>query len=337
VHLAPRPGGVQLRLPYAAHKPRSRAARAAGYNRPAMDVDGIEIRLLAVFDAVLRERSVTLAAETLGITQPAISQSLRRLRAHLGDPLFVRTPHGMEPTPRALELAEPIGAMLRIARERLGTPGRFDPARSERVFAFFSSDAGTVVFLPALAERLRAIAPLTRIRVVPVMPRRFPEGLQSGEADLALGSFPDLGAGIFQQRLYEDSYVCVVRGDHPRFGRRITRQQFLDAQHIVVTAEGTGHGHAAVERLLTEHLAPGRIAVRVASFLAAPVIVARSDYVLTIPARVARAFAEPMRLRVLGPPIDLPRFEVRQYWHERFHHDAANRWFRELVRAAFGE
>ncbi len=302
-----------------------------------MDIDALEFRLLEVFSAIMRERSVTHAAEALGLTQPAISQGLRKLRQCLDDPLFVRSLQGVEPTPRALELAGAVSELLHIARERLGKAPLFEPHRVQRTFSFYDSDGGTVVFTPSISEKLRTLAPGVRIRVLPIIARRFPEGLESGEADVALGSFQGFGTGFYQQRLYEDSYVCMVRSGHPNIRSRLSLKQFMDAQHLIVSAEGTGHAHAAVERILTERSAPERIAARVPNFLAAPVLVASTDYVLTVPGRVARVFAESLGLKLFAPPLDLPRFEVKQYWHERFQRDPANRWFREMIVSLFGE
>ncbi len=301
-----------------------------------MDIGSLELRLLAAFEAVLRERGVTAAADALGVTQPAVSQALAKLRRALGDPLFVRAPHGMEPTPRALELAGPVADILRLARERLGQPASFDPRRAERTFTVFTTDAGAVVFTPRVVRRLGRVAPGVRIRIMPVVPGRFPGALAEGEADLAFGAFPVLGGGFFQQRLYSDDYVCLVRRAHPAVRSRLAFELYARLPHVVVTAQGTGHGHAVVERILARRLAPDRVAVRVPSFLAAPMIVAQSDCVLTVPRRVAEAFARPLRLRVLAPPLALPPFVVRQYWHERFHRDPANRWFRALVAELFG-
>lgn len=298
-----------------------------------MDVGAIEIRLLETFEAILRHRSVTAAADALGLTQPAVSQALARLRRCLGDPLFVRTPQGMEPTARGAEIAGPVATMLALARERLGRPASFEPAQAERTFAVFASDAGTAVFAPRVVQRLARAAPGIRLRMLLVARGRFPDALASGEADLAFGAFPALGAGFYQQRLYDDDYVCVARRGAVR--EPLTLARFLAARHVVVTAEGTGHAHAAVERQLAKVLAPGRLAVRVPSFLAALPVVAQSDCLLTVPRRVALGLGS-KRLRLLAPPLALPRFEVRQYWHERRHADPANRWFRALVAALFG-
>lgn len=297
-----------------------------------MDIGALEIRLLEVFEAILRNRSVTGAADALGVTQPAVSQALGRLRRCLGDPLFVRTPLGMEPTARGAELAGPIAEMIALARERLARPAVFDPGRAERTFCVFASDAGAAVFAPPVVQRLARTAPGVRLRVAPMVRGRFPAALAEGEVDLAFGSFPALGAGFYQQRLYDDDYVCVGRRGAVK--EPLALKQYLSARHVVVSAEGTGHAHAAVERQLVDALAPGRIAVRVPSFLAALPIVTQSDCILTVPRRVAAVLGA-TRLRVLAPPLALPRFEVRQYWHERQHADAAHRWFRALVAELF--
>lgn len=299
-----------------------------------MDIGALEIRLLETFEAILRERSVTGAADALAVTQPAVSQALGKLRRCLGDPLFVRTPHGMEPTARAAELAGPIAQMLALAREQLGRPVVFDPAQADRAFNVIASDAGAAVFAPRVVARLAKLAPRVRLRMVPVVRGRFPAALAEGEVDLAFGSFPALGAGFYQQRLYDDAYVCLARRGRGAVKEPLTMPRFLAARHVVVSAEGTGHAHAAVERQLGATLPSDRIAVRVASFLAALPIVAQSDCLLTVPRRVAVALGA-TRLRVLAPPLALPRFEVRQYWHERLHHDAAHRWFRALVADLF--
>lgn len=299
----------------------------------SMDIAALEIRLLEAFEAILRSRSVTGAADALGVTQPAVSQALGRLRRCLDDPLFVRTPHGMEPTARGAELAGPIAEMLALARERLARPVAFDPAQAERTFGVLTSDAGAAVFAPRMVQRLARVAPGVRLRLAPMVRGRFPAALAEGEIDLAFGSFPALGAGFYQQRLYDDEYVCVARRGAVK--EPLTLQRFLAARHAVVSAEGTGHAHAAVERQLAKALAPGQIVVRVPSFLAALPIVAHSDCILTVPGRVARGLGT-TRLQVLRPPLALPPFEVRQYWHERQHADAAHRWFRAIVAGLFG-
>lgn len=301
-----------------------------------MNLRSLDLKLLSVFDAVLRKKSLTAAAEQLGLTQPAVSQSLAKLRKEFADPLFVRTTQGMVPTALASNLSATVREVLDIVRDRLDPAPRFDPLASEREFAVAMSDAGMAVFLPRLNERMAKAAPGVRLRVRRLDIDDLREGFESGTLDLAIGALPALGAGIRQQRLYSDDYVCLGRAGHAGLKGKLTLKRFRAIKHVVVSAEGTGHAHAAVERLLAEKLPASAIALRVPSFLAAAVIVGETDYLLTVPAAVGRVVAERFGLRVMPAPFPIPPVEIRQYWHERSHRDAGNRWLRELIHARFG-
>lgn len=302
-----------------------------------MNIRSLDLRLLGVFDAVLRKRSLTAAADALGLSQPAISQSLAKLREQLGDPLFVRTAQGMLPTPRAAELASTVRTVLDLVRDRLDPVPSFDPGAAERRFTLCTSDIGLVVFVPRLRERIAKLAPKVALQFVRLDAVGLREGFTLGGIDLALGSFADLGAGIRQQRLFSERYVCVVRKSHPRVKQRLTLKQFRALQHCVVSTEGTGHAHHAVEKLLAAKVPASQIALRLPSFLAAPMIVAETNHVLTVPSGVARALGDRFALRTLNPPFDVPPFEVRQYWHERAHRDGAVKWLRETIYELFHE
>ena len=302
-----------------------------------MNLRSLDLKLLTVFDAVLRKRSLTAAAESLGLSQPAISQSLAKLRNEFADPLFVRTTKGMSPTPRATQLAATVRQVLDLVRDRLDPAPRFDPAGTERTFTLAMSDIGMVVFVPKLIERLKKLAPKARLRMMRLESHGLREGFEEGQTDLAIGSFPTIGAGIRQQRLYADDYACLVRQGHPSIKSRITQKQFREAHHIVATAEGTGHAHSGIAKLLAEKVPASHVAIRVPSFVVAPMLVAQTDYVLTVPYAVCRVLGESHGLRALKPPFVIPKVEVRQYWHERYHRDAANKWLRELVHVTFGE
>jgi DNA-binding transcriptional LysR family regulator len=284
---------------------------------------------------VLRLGSFTRAGESLGLSQPAVSQSLARLRRVLGDPLFVRSGQRVLPTPRALALGSPVRRLLELAREEFAGESRFEPASSSRIFGVFASDIGMLLFLPRILGHLRQTSSGIRINAMAVGAGNLRDGLESGEADLAVGAYPKLGAGFFQQRLYEDPYVCLVSADHPSIRARMTRRQFLSARHAVVSAGGTGHGHARAEHALQELIPAERIAVRIPGFVAAPMVIAGSDLVVTVPNRVAQTLASRFALRVFASPVPLPAVVVRQYWHQRFHHDQANRWLRSLIANLF--
>src|SRR4051812_30876752 len=239
--------------------------RTPSHRRPQIDVQH-----LRVFEATLRLGSLTRAADELGLTQSALSKSLGTLRGHFDDPLFVRTPRGMEPTPRAQSLAAAVQQALSVFDEELRAPPQFDPATSERYFSLLCSDFGALHFLPPLLAHTSRAAPGVQFGMVSLRNVDMAGALAAGEADLVVGAYPDMGAGIFQQALYRDDYACLVSTEHPRITQTLTLEQFLGESHVMVSAQGTGHVHREVERLILEACAPQRIAARVQGFTAAP-------------------------------------------------------------------
>lgn len=300
-----------------------------------VDILDLDLKLLVAFEAVLSQRNVTAAAEAVGLSQPAMSTCLGKLRKVLNDPLFVRTSRGMEPTPFAVELAEPIRHALHLIRQTLSRDKHFDPATSTRTFRIVMTDIGERVFLPALLHCLSEVAPGVNLHTVQLPVRDMREALESGEMDLAVGFIPDLAAGYYQQRLYNRSYVCVTRSDHPDIGDTLSLKQYLAASHAIVSAPGTGHD--VVERVLADKGHKRRIALHVTHFLAIPLIVANSNLVVTIPGMLAESYLPTSNIKLLTPPLKIPAYTIKQYWHERFHEDAANRWLRELFHELFGD
>ena len=302
-----------------------------------MQLASLDIRLLAIFDSVMRHRSLTLAGESMGLTQPAMSQSLLKLRRYFKDPLFVRTTHGMEPTPRAMELAEPVESILNTVKSKLESLPAFDPAVSERTFNLQASDIGSASFVPTILDCFKRTAPKARLRIAALNAKEVRDALEAGDVDVALGAFPDFGAGIYQQRLYKEEVVCVVRNDHPTVKSTLTKEQFQSMPHILVSAVGTGHNHTAIEKLVTGLIPAEKIMLRLPSFLAAASIVRRTDMILTLPKSAGTKPIEDMHLKAFVPPVDIPALQINQYWHERYHHDAAHKWFRALLAELFME
>lgn len=300
-----------------------------------MNLNDLDLNLLRVFDAVLRERSVTLAGGRIGLSQPAMSNALARLRKLFGDPLFVRTPRGMNPTPYAQRLADPVRQALDLLELTLRERTGFDPAVAERTFRLHMSDIGEVVFLPPLLERLKDEAPRARIEVVQQPVAGLRDALASGELDLAVGFMPELGAGVAQRRLFRDRYVCVVRAGHPLVRRSLSMAQFRAAQHVLIAPSGTGH--QVVEQVLAEHGLLDAVALRVPHFMVVPMILERTDLVCTVPWQLAQAFARMGRFRTVELPAPIPSFDVRLLWHERHERDPGNRWLRELIIELHGE
>ena len=304
-----------------------------------MDQARIDLNLLLVFDAVAREGNVTRAGRRLGLSQPAVSAALARLRDLLADPLFVRTSAGMMPTQRARQLMEPVDQALGLIRQSLQAQSSFDPRQSKRTFNILLIDMGEAVFLPRIVQHLRRIE--SEVSINAVQPASDSADqiamFESGAVDLALGHWPRFSVrrGFHKERLFAESFACVARAQHPRVGRSMTLKQFAELPHLVVTPYGNSDG--MVERALSRLGVTRKVVVRVPHFLAIPHLVEDSDLIATIPLGVARTLADRHRLRIVSAPVDIPHFEVSQYWHKRFHHEPGLSWLRGVVHGSFAE
>jgi len=299
-----------------------------------MNVVGLDLNLLRVFDAVLRDRSVTAAARHLGLTQPAVSNALARLRGQFEDVLFVRTPSGMDATPFARELAEPVRQALALLDSALAHGPGFDPATSTRAFRFYMSDLGQIDFLPPLVERVRGVAPGVRLEAVALEVEDIGDALAAGALDLAVGFLPGLGPPVRRQALFRDPYVCLMRAGHPAAATRLTKRAFVEASHALVSYKG---GHRVIEEALERAGLARKIALRVPHFTVVPMVLERTDLVLILPSKVARAYERQGGFRSLPPPVPIPPADVAAHWHERFERDPGNRWLRETILELFKE
>jgi DNA-binding transcriptional LysR family regulator len=294
----------------------------------------LDLNLLPVALAIYETRSVSQAARRLGMSQPALSAALGRLRVAFNDQLFVRTSRGMEPTPRALALMTPTRDILARIEDDLLTGIEFDPALTTHKFSFALSDIGEMVFLPKLLERIRQEAPAASVSSHTMPPEQIASALESGEIDLAIGYFPDLKRGnFFQQRLFSHGFVCLISAGHPYHGERFTLDEFLSFGHAVIRAEG--RSQEVFERLLTQRHIQRRVVLSTPHFMAIPFVIARSDLVVTVPLAVGESFAEFANIRLVAPPLEIPTFDLRQHWHRRYHKDARSKWLRHLVAELF--
>jgi len=297
------------------------------------DITSLDLNGLRILDALLQHGSVTRAGQALGMSQPAVSAALARLRRELGDPLFARTGRGVRPTPRALELAVPVSRVLDVVRDEIVRTRPFDASRSRRVFTIITPDIGEVVFLPPLLRHADQQAPEVAFRAVSIPFPAAGEALESGEADLAIGYFPDLAkAGFYQQRLFRNSFACMVRARHPHATDRFSSAQFQAAQHVVVRPGGRVH---LFEQFLRERGTTIDVRLHVSHFSSVPTVLERSNLVATVPRDIAQVFARDGRLRLVDPPAQPRPFDVKQHWHGRVAADAAHLWLRESVRALF--
>lgn len=292
----------------------------------------LDTKLLRLFEALYRTASVTRAAEQLGQSQPTVSIWLARLRRELGDPLFVRTPAGMQPTPRAQALIGDARAAL-AALQRLGQPQRgFDPATETRRFRICTTDASHITLLPRLLAHVRGCAPGVQLEAL-----RIDEGsaalLQAGEADLAVGLVPGLDASFHEQTLFPQDWVCLLSAGHPRVGEQLSLRQYRDEVHVDVAA---GTGRPLLEAALKRRGVVRKVVLQLPGFLGLVAIVASTDLIATLPRQIGETLADVGGLRVLPPPLPIPSFSVKQHWHGRFHDDPANRWLRGVCADLFG-
>ncbi len=293
-------------------------------------LSGIDLNLLPLLDALLEERHVTRAAKRVGLSQPAASRGLARLRELLADPLLVRSQRGLSPTPRAEALRAPVRQALTLLDQSLVEKVVFDPATARRKIRVVSDDYSELVLFPSLVSRLSKRAPGIDVLVPPTGAFEF-EPLLRGEIDLALAplraNMPP-PPGILEKKLYAERFVCVVRKGHP-LAKRPTLARFADARHALIAPRGTAGG--AVDDALARHGKTRRVAFMGPHFLVVPFIVAASDLVVTLGERVARALAPTLQLTIFEPPMKLNGFTVACYWHERSAADPAVQWFiREL-------
>ena len=293
--------------------------------------DDVSLGDLAALVLLLEVGSLTRAAESLQISQPSLSKVLRRLRAHFGDPLLVRVGLSMRPTPKAEQLLEPLRGLLAASDLLRASTRDFDPASSDREFSILVTEVGMIQTVPVLMRRLEARGPNLRLRALPLDTRPLEARLEAGEADLAIGAFPQAAATLRRQSLYADPFASVVRRGHPRLSGLRGTDGFRRERHIVVVASPTGHAaHRRLERAFGV-LAPEQVLVRVPSFLACAFLASRTDGVATIPLKLAEFLAGDLGLELFEPPLGLEPIGIDQFWHERMQQDRGHRWFRAEV------
>ncbi|GAB3256799.1 LysR family transcriptional regulator [Chitinimonas naiadis] len=288
-----------------------------------------DLNLLPVFVALMEERNVTRAAERLGITQPALSNSLTRLRGVLHDPLFIRERYGMQPTQKAEALAPVIAeALARLDEVILGQQA-FDPAKAELLLTVAANNYVEFILMPAIVARLRERAPGIRLRLAPFGADLVETGVISGSTAMVLGRIVDPPDNLVVQHVMDDSLACIVRADHPQVGARMSSQQFEQLKHVNVLP--SGRLRVGLAQTLERHGLRREVAVSVTHFLATPEMVAATDYCATLPSLICQRLAGDTRLKVVPTPVDLGTFPVEMAWHVRYRHDPVHLWLRALV------
>lgn len=292
----------------------------------AVHIRDFDLNLLHVFLAVHAAGNVSRAAETLGLSQPAVSHALTRLRLALHDPLFVRTSGGVSPTPKAQQLARQVDAALRLLDSAIHEADSFDPARSQRRFVVHMSDIGADEFLPLLMAQVRRHAPGVRIEAQQLDPAAIGTALEEGSIDLAFGYLPEL-TGTEQLHLLDERYVVLLRQGHPLAGRLRDRAALQLLDFILVAS------HVEPAKALHVLGLESRIRLTLPHFTVAPSILAESDLAVVMPRRPALRFAARHDLQVVEPDLGLPPFSVSIHWTWRAQHDPGHLWLRGVVAA----
>lgn len=300
-----------------------------------MELHELDLNLLVVFNELLTERRVSKAADKLGVSQPAVSNSLAKLRRLFDDELFLRTPRGMEPTPYAEQLADSVGYALSMIHSGINQRTEFEPASAERGFTISVTDIGEIYFMPPLIERLRREAPRVALSTVRNTATTLRDDLESGKVDLAIGLLPQLKAGFFQRRLFSQRYVCLMRRGHRLDKKRISLSEYSGAEHLVVVSAGTGHGK--VDELLKRSGVDRTVRLTVPHYVSVGHILQASDLVAAVPERLAERLVEPFELVKVPHPAKLPEVPINVFWHAKYHRAPANRWLRAILFDLFAD
>jgi DNA-binding transcriptional LysR family regulator len=298
-----------------------------------MQFDQFDLNLIRVFLAIAKHRNVTEASKQLHLTQSSVSHALARLRNLCGDLLFVRSSGGMVPTQVAQAMIEPLEKALTAIRDSLGSATPFDPRTSQRRFQLLLTDIGQLIYLPPLLEHLKEHAPQIGIDVQNLPIDDYPALFLDGAAEMAIGYVPNVVAGFHDQRLFASPQVCMLRADHPEIQGSITLAQYLAASHIVVEPPGRGPG--VVEKALARARWQRNVALRLPNIFAGPLIVRRTDHIMTVPAH-ARFLLDDLAGMVFLPlPFETDTMHIKLLWHERTHQDPGNQWLRGVITALF--
>lgn len=286
-----------------------------------------DLNLLRVFFAIWDLRNLTAAGDRLGLTQPAISHALRRLRERFGDPLFVRVANRMLPTDAAVRLHEPLDQAFELLNRTLQSGVAFDPRVTERTFRVAMSDIAEVYILPRLIHELSRISPFVRVDVAPLFPESVVSSMRSGEIDLAIGAVNVTDKDLISIDTFIDRHICLVRANHPIAKSRLTRSNFAKLRFFY--ARTTSLNYQLAEKLLADENARPRIAVR-GHFTTAPEIVRHSDIAAIFPRRLALDLHRAQDFRLLEIPFDLPPMDVKVHSHARFGNDTGIKWMSQL-------
>ena len=298
-----------------------------------MNLSNIDLNLLTIFEAILKERNLTRAGKRVGLSQPATSNALGRLRTIFNDPLFIRTSQGMQPTPLSEELTAPINKIMNSIRETLNTTISFNSQESTQTYHIIMSDYAELVILPHLVKWLYRNAPGITIDVMSIPRNKIQKSLENGEVDLAIGAMNNtgqyLGTGVYQKSLFQECHVCLFRKGHPLLDQKFTLEDYVSQKHALVSPYREGLG--VIDSVLGHVGLRRKIHLRIPHFVVVPEIIANTDLVISMGERLAKYYTTVADLAYMPIPFDVPVYHLNQYWHERSKEDPASRWLREIL------
>ncbi|MCG8337034.1 MAG: LysR family transcriptional regulator [Proteobacteria bacterium] len=295
-----------------------------------MNLAEFDLNLLVIFDAIYKEKNLTRAGQRLNLSQPAISHALNRLRSAFDDPLFVRHGYRMEPTPLTEELKENIKKVLELTERTLEDRGPFDPYRSTRTFHIGMQDYPMMVVLPKLLKSIKDQAPNIRIRTFHLTIENRKTALEDGKLDMVIGVRQDFGSSIFQQYLFRDREVCIVRQDHPTVKEELSLEDYLDSEFVGLSFSDVKQ--ARIDRKLKEMGHKRKVRLTVENEVTIPQLVSQSDFLANIAELVAKEYVSWLPIKMLQLPIEIEDFEFYQYWHARHQKDPGHSWLRKLIK-----
>ncbi|WP_249977896.1 LysR family transcriptional regulator [Vreelandella olivaria] len=294
----------------------------------------IDLNLIKVFLAIYETGSVSGAAKRVHLTQPSISYALSRLRSLLNDPLFHRTRDGMQPTFSADKLYETFRSSLMNIELAIASTREFNPLVSQRTFRIALSDLGEVFLLPILMKKFRTLAPNISIEVIPLEVNQVEDWLVKGRIDAAVGNLTFLKGKVSSLSIFEEFYACLVCSNHPRIGKTLTLDQFINEHHVSVSRTT---GHSIVEDILKKLKITRHVSLTIPHFSVLPSIISDSEVIACLPSRVAGMFAQNGNTRVMDIPLDLPTFEVGVYWENQLEDTVAQQWLTQVIQCTLSE
>lgn len=293
-------------------------------------ISDFDVGLLLTLDALLRDLNVTHAAARLNITQSALSARLTRLRQLLNDPLFTpaASGRGMVPTPHATALVPELAGLLEHFNDFMNVAHRFDPVTSKRVFRIAATDNPAAILAPDLIPHLQALAPLAKVAFTLPDKARIAQHLEQGDIDIFIGTTEDVADGLMSRTLFDDDFVTAQRRGHPRGTGAVTLDEFCALDHLLISTAG-GHFNGMIDAALAEIGRERRVTVSIQSYALAPLVLAGTDCICTLPRRFLERFDRTLEL--FAPPLPLDRLGMQLFWHPRMRSDAAHMWLRKQV------